>query len=317
MITKELIKDVTITILRRAETTLPSDVKEALARAYECEENEIAKVQLKVMLENVKLAEEMQRPLCQDTGIPLFYVMLGSCSVNVNFNLTDIESGIREGVKEATKMIPLRPNVVNAITREGGEANVGDRIPYINYKIADIDGVGIMAFPKGGGSENVGAFTMLSPKPEEEAVKEIMNFVLDAVLRAAGKPCPPTIIGVGIGGSADIAMSLAKEALLRPVGKRHKDARIARIEKELLDAVNNTGIGPMGLGGKTTALDLHIETADTHITSLPVAINFQCWAARKASAMIYSNGKVEYGEVLWVEKKRLRRTPKSRRSQNI
>jgi fumarate hydratase subunit alpha len=305
MITKELIKDVTITILRRAETTLPSDVKEALARAYECEENEIAKVQLKVMLENVKLAEEMQRPLCQDTGIPLFYVMLGSCSVNVN----DIESGIREGVKEATKMIPLRPNVVNAITREGGEANVGDRIPYINYKIVDIDGVGIIAFPKGGGSENVGAFTMLSPKPEGEEVKEIMDFVLDAVVRAAGKPCPPTIIGVGIGGSADIAMSLAKVALLRPIGKRHKDARIARIEEELLDAVNNTGIGPMGLGGKTTALDLHIETADTHITSLPVAINFQCWAARKASAMIYSNGKVEYGDLMLSmgrkEKKRL------------
>ena len=278
MITKELIKEVTITILRRAETTLPSDVKEALARAYECEENEIAKVQLKAMLENVKLAEEMQRPLCQDTGIPLFYVTLGSGSVNVNFNLTEIESGIREGVKEATKIIPLRPNVVNAITREGGEANIGDRMPHINYKIVDIDVLKIIAFPKGGGSENVSAFTMLSPKPEEEALKEITDFVLDAVLRAAGKPCPPTIIGVGIGGSADMAMSLAK----------------ARIEAKLLDTVNNTGIGPMGLGGKTTALDLHIETADTHITSLPVAINFQCWAARKASAMIYSNGEVEY-----------------------
>ncbi len=292
MITKELIKDVTITILRRAETTLPSDVKEALARAYECEENEIAKVQLKAILENVKLAEEMQRPLCQDTGIPLFYVTLGSGNVNVNLN--DIESGIRDGVKEATKIIPLRPNVVNPITREGGEANIGDGMPHINYKIADIDGLEIIAFPKGGGSENVSAFTMLPPKSEEEAVKEIKKFVLDAVLNAAGKPCPPTIIGVGIGGSADMAMSLAKAALLRPVHMSHKDARIARIEEELLDAVNNTGIGPMGLGGKTTALDLHIETADTHITSLPVAINSQCWAARKASAKIYSSGEVEY-----------------------
>jgi fumarate hydratase subunit alpha len=292
MITKELIKDVTITILRRAETTLPSDVKEALVRAYECEEEEIAKVQLEAMLENVKLAEEMQRPLCQDTGIPLFYVTLGSGTVNVNLN--DIESGIREGVKEATKIIPLRPNVVNPITREGGEANIGDGMPHIYYKIADIDGLEIIAFPKGGGSENVSAFTMLSPKPEEEAVKEIKKFVLDAVLNAAGKPCPPTIIGVGVGGSADMAMSLAKAVLLRPVSVRHKDARIARIEEELLDTVNNTGIGPMGLGGKTTALDLHIETADTHITSLPVAINFQCWAARKASAKIYSSGEVEY-----------------------
>ncbi|MGB2728218.1 MAG: fumarate hydratase [Halobacteriota archaeon] len=292
MNTKELIRDVTITILRRAETTLPGDVKEALARAYECETNEIAKVQLEAMLENVKLAEEMQRPLCQDTGIPLFYVKLGSGNVN----LQDIESGIREGVKEATEIIPLRPNVVDAITRAGGEAaNVGDRMPYINYRIeTDIDGLEITAFPKGGGSENVSAFNMLTPKPEEEAVKEIKKFVLEAVLNAAGKPCPPTIIGVGIGGSADMAMSLAKTALLRPVGARNEDARIARIEEELLDAVNDTGIGPMGLGGKTTALDVHIETADTHITSLPVAINFQCWAARKASAKIYSSGEVEY-----------------------
>ena len=291
MNTKELIRDVTITILRRAETTLPGDVKEALARAYECETNEIAKVQLEAMLKNVTLAEEMQRPLCQDTGIPLFYVKLGSGNVN----LQDIESGIREGVKEATEIIPLRPNVVDAITRAGGEAaNVGDRMPYVNYKVADIDGLEITAFPKGGGSENVSAFNMLTPKPEEEAKREIKKFVLETVLNAAGKPCPPTIIGVGIGGSADMAMSLAKTALLRPVGARNEDARIARIEEELLHAVNDTGIGPMGLGGKTTALDVHIETADTHITSLPVAINFQCWAARKASAKIHSSGEVEY-----------------------
>lgn len=303
MITKGLIKDITVNILSRAETILPNDVKEALIRAYECETNEIAKVQLKAMLENVKLAEEMQRPLCQDTGIPLFFVSLGvgrgNGDANVNLNLDDIESGIREGVKEATEIIPLRPNVANPITREGGtgkEANVGNKMPYINCKIAniDFDGLEIIAFPKGGGSENVSAFAMLSPKPEEEAVKEIKKFVLDAVLRAAGKPCPPTIVGIGIGGSADMAMGLAKAALLRPIGVRHKDAKIARIEGELLDTVNNTGIGPMGLGGKTTALDVHVETADTHITSLPVAINFQCWAARKASAKIYSSGKVEW-----------------------
>jgi len=294
MITKKLIKDVTISILKRAETALPEDVKQALGRAYEQETNEIARVQLKAMLDNVKLAEELQRPLCQDTGLPIFYVTLGSTNINVNPN--DIESGIREGVREATEIIPLRPNVVNPITRAGGETNTGDGIPHINYKIADfnVNGLELLVFPKGGGSENVGAFAMFAPKPEEETVEAIKKFVLDAVLNAAGKPCPPTIIGVGIGGSADMAMSLAKTSLLRPIGVRNEDGLVARIENELLEAVNSTGIGPMGLGGKTTALDVHIETADTHITSLPVAINFQCWVARKASARIYSSGEVEY-----------------------
>jgi fumarate hydratase subunit alpha len=290
MITRELIKDVTITLLRRAETTLPSDVKAALVRAYEREENEIARVQVEAMLENVKLAEELQRPLCQDTGLPLFFVKLGPGIVN----LSDIESGIRAGVKEATETIPLRPNVVDAITREGGGANVGNKMPYIDYTIADIDGLELTAFPKGGGSENVSAFTMLAPQSGEEAMREIKKFVLEAVLNAAGRPCPPTIIGIGVGGTADIAMKLAKVALLRPVGLRNNDERIARVEEELLSAINSTGIGPMGLGGKTTALDVHIETAATHITSLPVAVAFQCWAARKSVAKIYSDGRVEY-----------------------
>ena len=290
MITKDMIREVTITLLRRAETTLPSDVKEALVRAYEREVHEIAKVQLEAMLENIRLAEEMQRPICQDTGLPLFFVKLGAGIENLH----EIESGIREGVKQATETIPLRPNVVDAITRESNDANIGDKMPYIEYSMADIDGVEIIALPKGGGSENVSVFTMLAPKAGEEARKEIEKFVLETVLKAAGKPCPPTIIGIGVGGSADIAMKLAKVAVLRPIGARNNEARIASIEEELLTAVNNTGIGPMGLGGTTTALDVHIETASTHITSLPVAVTFQCWAARKAAAQIYPNGRVEY-----------------------
>jgi fumarate hydratase subunit alpha len=293
MITKELIKDVTISILRQAETTLPKDVKQALARAYEREENEIAKVQLEAMLENVRLAEDLQRPLCQDTGLPLFFVTLGS---SCNVELGDIEIGIREGVEEATDLIPLRSNVVDPILRKGEGANIGDRMPYINYLIdPDVDGFEILVFPKGGGSENMSAFTMLTPKPEAEALKAIKKFVLETVLNAGGKPCPPTIIGVGVGGSADMAMKLAKIAVIRPVGARNKDERIAQAEEEILEAVNSTGIGPMGLGGNTTALDVHIKTASTHITSLPVAINFQCWAARQAGARIYADGKVEEG----------------------
>jgi fumarate hydratase subunit alpha len=291
MITRALIKDVTITILKRAETTLPEDVKAALRRAYECEDNEIAKVQLGAMLENVTLAEELQRPICQDTGLPLFFVRLGSSNVK----LSDIEAGIRKGVAEATELIPLRSNVVDPILRKGEGGNLGDKIPSINYTVVpEVDGLEIVVFPKGGGSENMSAFTMLMPKQEAEALKAIKDFVLAMVLNAAGKPCPPTIIGVGIGGSADVAMKLAKIALLRSVGDRHKEERIAHFEKELLEAVNSTGIGPMGLGGKTTALDVHIETASTHITSLPVAVNFQCWAARQAVAKISADGNVEY-----------------------
>ncbi len=287
MITAELIREVTLTILRKAETSLPGDVKAALMRAYENETDRIARVELKAILDNIKLAEELHRPMCQDTGIPLFFIKLGRSSIAPD----DIEAGIRQGVEDATEEVPLRPNVVDPLTREGA-GNTGRGIPHISYEAAGIDGLEITVMPKGGGSENVGTYTMLTP--EQEPMKRIRDFVLDAVLAAAGKPCPPTIIGVGIGGSADIAMWLAKVALLRPVGAVHPDAKIARMERELLDAVNSLGIGPMGLGGKTTALELHIETAGTHITSLPVAINFQCWAARRASARIHNDGAVEY-----------------------
>jgi len=292
MITKELIQGVTITLLKRAETTLPSDVKAALLSAYEREVNEIARVQLAAMLENVRLAEELQRPICQDTGLPLFFVRLGRCDA---LTLSELETGIRDGVAAATERIPLRSNVVDPLTRQGEGGNVGEKIPYINYAVdPTVDGVEITVLPKGGGSENVSAFTILPPRQEAETREAITRFVLQAVVEAAGKPCPPTIIGIGLGGSADLAMALAKRALLRPVGARHQEERLARLEASILEAVNQLGIGPMGLGGKTTALDVHLEFAGAHLTSLPVAVNFQCWAARQARATIHANGRVEY-----------------------
>lgn len=292
MITKGLITEITITLLKRAETTLPSDVKAALMSAYEREVNEIARVQLAAMLENVRLAEELQRPICQDTGLPLFFVRLGRCDA---LTLSELEAGIRDGVAEATERIPLRSNVVDPLTRQGEGGNVGEKMPYLHYAVDPaVDGVELRVLPKGGGSENVSAFTILPPQREAEAGEAITRFVLEAVVEAAGKPCPPTIIGVGLGGSADLAMALTKRALLRPIGERHKDERLARLEAGILEAVNQTGIGPMGLGGKTTALDVHLEFAGAHITSLPVAVNFQCWAARQARATIHTDGRVEY-----------------------
>ena len=293
MITKEMIKEVTVNLLQRAETSLPDDVKAALRSAYEREKSEIARVQLAAMLENIRLAEDLQRPICQDTGLPIIFLKLGRISESLN--LGDIEAGIREGVAEATEQIPLRSNVVDPVTRRGVGGNLGEQIPYINYVVDhDVAGIELTVFPKGGGSENMSTFTMLTPLQNEEALQAIKAFVLETVVEAGGKPCPPTIIGVGVGGSADLAMKLAKLAVLRPIGTRNKEERIARLEAELLDAVNRTGIGPMGLGGATTALDVHIETAGTHITGLPVAVNFQCWAARQASATIHTDGKVEY-----------------------
>ena len=292
MITKELIKAVTITLLKRAETTLPSDVKAALLSAYEREVSEIARVQLAAMLENVRLAEELQRPICQDTGLPLFFVRLGRCDA---LTLSALETGIRDGVAAATERIPLRSNVVDPLTRQGEGGNVGEKIPYIHYAVDPaVDSVELTVLPKGGGSENVSAFTILPPRQEAEAKEAITRFVLQTVVEAAGKPCPPTIIGIGLGGSADLAMALAKRALLRPVGARHQEERLARLEASLLEAVNQLGIGPMGLGGKTTALDVHLEVAGANLTSLPVAVNFQCWAARQARATIHPDGRVEY-----------------------
>ncbi|HDS45511.1 MAG TPA: fumarate hydratase [Methanomicrobia archaeon] len=286
-------KEVTVNLLQRAETSLPDDVTAALRRAYERETSEIARVQLAALLENIRLAEDLQRPICQDTGLPIFFLKLGR--VSESLDLGDIEAGIREGVAAATELIPLRSNVVDPVTRRGDGGNLGERIPYINCTVDPArDGLKITVFPKGGGSENMSRFTMLTPLQNEEALQAIKAFVLETVVEAGGKPCPPTIVGVGVGGSADLAMQLAKIAVLRPVGTRNKKERIARLEAELLDAVNQTGIGPMGLGGATTALDVHIETAGTHITGLPVAVNFQCWAARQASATIHADGTVEY-----------------------
>ena len=296
---KESVKEATVEVLRKAETELPSDVREALERAYEAETSETARMQLKAMLENVELAAKLQRPICQDTGIPLFFVRLGVLSGVVGSGcgassmplsvLREIEEGIREGVEEATEKIPLRGNVVHPFIRAGEkkESNVGKRIPHIHFSVSEeFEGIEITVLPKGGGSENVSVFATLPPLRAEKAYEALKDFVLKAVLEAGGKPCPPTIIGVGVGGSADLAMHLAKIALLRPVSERSEEEEVARAEEEILEAVNRTGIGPMGLGGRTTALDVHIEVAACHITSLPVAVNFQCWAARRASTRI-------------------------------
>ena len=281
------LEDVFVTLLRLAVTDLPQDVVNGLEKALKLESNSTAKSQLEAILENIKLARQRSIPMCQDTGIQIFYLTVGS-----KFPLiTEIPQILDNAVRRGTQEIPLRPNTVNLLFHKNPGDNTGRYIPWINWKIVKGKDLQITAFPKGGGSENVSKLRMLTPG---QGLKGMKQFVIDSVIETGAKACPPIIIGIGIGGGADICMKIAKEQLLRPVGQRHPDQKIAVMEEELLEAINKTGIGPMGLGGDTTSLDVHIDFAMRHPASFPVGLAVQCWAARRASATITSEGRVEF-----------------------
>ncbi|HDP96997.1 MAG TPA: fumarate hydratase [Euryarchaeota archaeon] len=285
MITEDLVREVALDLLRRTVTRLPADVEKGLKDAFESETEEVPKMQLKAILENIKLAKDNVKPVCQDTGITIFYVSMPT-GVEI-----DVEKAITEGVRQATKEVPLRPNAVHPMTRKNPGDNVGLRMPYFNYKFWDRDYLEITVMAKGAGSENMSKLAMLTPS---QGIKGIKEFVLNEVVRASGNPCPPTIVGLGIGGSADISGKLAKEALMRPIDQPNEDPEIAKLEKELKEALNELGIGPMGLGGKTTVLGVNIEYAYCHTASLPVSLNFQCWAARRGTVQIHPDGTVKH-----------------------
>jgi fumarate hydratase subunit alpha len=253
-------------------------LKHALQR-----EEGTAKIQIQTILDNISLAKTSSRPMCQDTGIQTFFVNVGVKFPKINM----IQGWISNAVQKATKEIPLRPNTVDIFTGENHGDNTGDHIPYITWDFVEGDQVHITALPKGGGSENMSKLGMLKPGVGINGVKD---FIVDEMIKAAGNPCPPTIVGVGIGGGADLALKLGKKALLRPIGERHKNKNISSIELELIERINKSGIGPMGLGGNTTVLDVHLEIAHRHPASLPVGIAVQCWADRRAQMIINSNG---------------------------
>ncbi|MBN1134620.1 MAG: fumarate hydratase [Methanosarcinaceae archaeon] len=268
-ITRKKVVEATIDILKKAETKLPDDVINALNRAEVRESNPVAKAQLKAILQNIKIAKDNSVPICQDTGVLIFYVEIG-CDLSLDFNLED---AITEGVRRATETIPLRPNAVHPLTRKNSGDNTGIGLPDIKYELVEGDGLTITVAPKGAGSENMSAIAMLNPTE----VVSIKNFILETVLDAGGMPCPPLILGVGIGGTFDKAASLSKSALLSSLDEMNE------FEREILHEVNCLGIGPMGLGGSTTALAVHVRTAHCHTASLPIAVNIQCWANRHAS----------------------------------
>jgi fumarate hydratase subunit alpha len=274
-----------VELIRKAVIVLPDDVVTALKKACKMEEG-IAKIQLENILKNVEIAKNTGRPLCQDTGVQTFFVKVGK-----DFPYADkLKEIITEGVKKATEVIPLRPNTFDPFTHANYKDNVGDFIPAITWDFVDGNSVEITAIPKGGGSENMSKLVMLKPG---EGIEGIKNFVVKEMISAGGNPCPPTVVGIGIGGGADLAMKLGKTALLRPVGVSHPDKNIEKIEKDIKDEINKSGIGPMGLGGETTVLDVHIEKAPRHPASLPVGLVVQCWADRRAIMVIKKDGSWE------------------------
>ena len=206
-------------------------------------------------------------------------------------NLERVEEAFVEATRKATRDVPLRPNAVDPFTEKNSGDNTGRFTPRVHWEIVDGDSFELSVMLKGGGSENVSALGMLTPA---DGIKGLKKFVVDAVIKAGAQPCPPTILGVAVGGGADTAMTIAKKALLKPIGEVNPEPRIAKLEREILEAVNMTGIGPMGLGGETTVLDVHVDYAFRHPASFPVAVAFSCWADRHASARISKNGKVEY-----------------------
>lgn len=279
MITKKLVEDTIYQLYKKAVINIPEDVKTSLEDALKVESDELPRLNIEAILKNIELAEKKSIPMCQDTGLPIIFVKIGKVSVKDSDLYNVIYKGIFEGVKKATKEIPLRPNVVDPITRENSGNNIGERIPQINIELIDEDYIEFTILPKGFGSENNNALKMALPG---EGIEGIRKFVMESILKAGGKPCPPIVVGVGIGGNSDLALKAGKKALLGEIGERNSDPILAKLEEELLTEINNSGIGPMGLGGKTTALDVKIKKISTHTAGLPIGVCIQCWAHRHA-----------------------------------
>ena len=260
----------------KAACELGADVVSALKEVRGSEESPLGKNVLEQIIENAQIALKEEAPMCQDTGIAVFFVEIGRDAA-IDGSLDDaINEGVRQGYKEGY----LRKSVCHPLTRK----NTSDNTPaIIHIKIVEGDKLKITIAPKGAGSENMSRLTMLKPS---QGLQGIKDFVINVVKEAVGNPCPPIILGVGIGGNFEKSAILAKEALLRNLGTSNPDNELNALEKELLEKINNLGIGPMGFGGRTTAIAVHIQTAPCHIASLPVAVNIQCHAARHKEVAI-------------------------------
>lgn len=260
-----------------ANYNLVEDVLSALDKAIEEEESPTAREVLKELIENATIARQEKAPICQDCGLAVVFVEIGQ---DVHFTGGDLKEAINEGVRQGYNDGYLRKSACHPITRK----NTGDNTPAVMHlDIVPGDKVKIIVAPKGGGSENMSRVTMLTPAVGMEGIAE---FVVNRVRESGSNPCPPTIIGIGVGGTFERSAILAKKVLLRSLGQRNPDPELAKIEEDILARINRLGIGPMGYGGTTTSLEVFLEMEPCHIASLPVAINIQCHAARHKEAVI-------------------------------
>jgi len=281
----EVVENAAKELYIRALKSLPPDIKTGFTKLSGTERNTTAQSILTTMIKNISVAEQTDNLLCQDTGIPIYNVWIGR---DVQVDGVLLRAALRKGCERATREYPLRSSVVHPITRKNEHTSCGLNVPVIHFDFTDIPGLlRIEMIPKGSGSENNSYLRMAIPAEGLAAVK---TFVIDSVLASGGKTCPPTIVGVGIGGTSDLCIALAKKAATRPLGTACSDPEGASLERDLSQAVNQLGVGPQGLGGDSTSFAVHIEMAATHITMNPVAVNMQCHSARRASADITSAG---------------------------
>ncbi|MEK6243920.1 MAG: fumarate hydratase [Pseudomonadota bacterium] len=273
----------------RALKLLPPDIKRGFDALAAGESDAGAKRMLGTMIRNIRVAEDTANLLCQDTGIPIYNVRIGR---GVEVDGFGLKEAIRRGCARSTREYSFRSSIVHPTTRVNEQTSSGRGVPIIHIDFSDDNDVlEIQMIPKGSGSENNSWLKMAIPA---EGVDAIKTFVVDCVLEAGGKTCPPTIVGVGVGGTSDLCVHLAKQAATRALGSRCEDPEGAKLEAALTRAVNMLGVGPQGLGGDSTAFAVHVETAATHITMNPVAVNMQCHSARRARATFRPGG-IEYG----------------------
>lgn len=287
-ITESMIAEVGEKLYGNALINMPEDISRRIAEMRDQETSDLARFQLDKIIENAEIAKKTGGVICQDTGISSYKVKLGA-----NANLSgDIAKGLSSGTAAASKNLPTIPHSVHPLTKKNTGDGTGSGTPIIHWDILpDADYLEITAQPVGGGGDlcsRIKMFTGSAP------ITEVKKFIIETVVEAGSKPCPPMIVGVGLGGMFESVNKLAKEAVMRPLDKPHPEPMIAEFEEDMLSLVNELGIGPMGMGGKTTALKVNVEYNNTGTYILPVAIKIGCWLIHRETARLYNDGTIEY-----------------------